>query len=178
MMAVNKRNFAVAMVPTRTFYLLAALTLLPSLVVALIWASNPAEFAELPIWALILIVLIGPIIVAFSLKGVRNPVLELDNDSLRLKVSFIEKRWKTSEIDKAAASIVNLESRTELRPKWKLWGAALPGLSSGLFKLYNGQKAHVYLTDRNKVVYIPTQNGPILLSLERPKEFLAALQAK
>jgi hypothetical protein len=54
----------------------------------------------------------------------------------------------------------------------------MPGLSSGLFKLYNGEKAHVYLTDRQKVVYIPTQNGPILLSLERPKDFLAALKGQ
>lgn len=96
---------------------------------------------------------------------------------LCLKVSFIDKRWALAEIDRPNAALVNLDSRSELRPKWKLWRAAMPGLSSGLFKLYNNRKAHVYIADRSKVVFVSTQNGPVLLSLERPREFLDALQA-
>lgn len=80
-------------------------------------------------------------------------------------------------MDRDGAKLVNLENSKDLRPKWRLWGAAMPGLSSGLFKLYNGDKAHVYITDKSKIVYIPTQNGSILLSLVRPKEFLDTLQA-
>lgn len=53
---------------------------------------------------------------------------------------------------------------------------AVSGLSSGIFKLRNGDKAHVCITDKTKVVYIPTERGPVLLSLKRPKDFLAALQ--
>jgi hypothetical protein len=80
-------------------------------------------------------------------------------------------------MDRSAVKIVNLESASELKPRWKLYGAAMPGLKSGLFKLKSGEKAHLYITDTNKVVYIPTRNGPILLSLENPTQFIDYLQS-
>jgi Bacterial PH domain len=177
-MNTNKKQFALAPVPAHAYIFVAAICLLPGVITAALWAFNPAEFAAMPVWALALILGIGPLIVLFSLKGVRNPMVTLDSDGLRMRVSFINKQWPLSELNTGQARLVDLQNTRELSPKWKLWGAALPGLSSGLFKLHNGQKAHVYLTDRNKVVYIPTQNGPILLSLERATDFLAALQGK
>lgn len=176
-MTISKRQFALAPVPSRVYAFIAALCLLPCAIIAGLWFLNPAEFAEIPNWALAIILAIGPIIILISLKGVRNPVLELDSKGISMRVSFINKHWPLAELSMANARIIDLQSHEELRPKWKLWGAAMPGLSSGLFKLYNGEKAHVYLTDRKNVVYIPTQGGSILLSLERPKDFLAALKA-
>jgi Bacterial PH domain len=177
-MTTSKKQFALAPVPKMVYAFIAILCLLPCAIIAALWFAEPAEFSEIPVWAMALILIVGPAIVLISLKGVRNPVLELDSHGIGLQVSFINKRWPLAEINSETARTVDLQSQQELRPKWKLWGAAMPGLSSGLFKLNNGEKAHVYLTNRQKVVYIPTQNGPILLSLERPKDFLAALQAK
>jgi hypothetical protein len=177
-MTISKKQFALAPVPARVYAFIAILCLLPCAIIGALWFAKPAEFADVPLWAMALILAIGPLIILISLKGVRNPILELDSNGIRLQVSFINKRWPWAELNSETARTVDLQSQQELRPKWKLWGAAMPGLSSGLFKLYNGEKAHVYLTNRQKVVYIPTQNGPILLSLERPKDFLAALQAR
>ena len=92
-------------------------------------------------------------------------------------MSFINKKWPISELLCDQIRIVNLEKETELKPKWKLFGAAMPGLRSGYFRLKNKQNAHVYLTDFQKVVYIPTVKGPLLLSLQRPKEFMDYIQS-
>jgi hypothetical protein len=177
-MKTGKKQFALAPMPSRVYVFIDILCLLPCAIMAALWFANPGEFSEVPAWAMALISIIGPAIVLVSLKGVRSPVLLLDSNGISLQVSFINKRWALAELNSAGARTVDLQYHRELRPKWKLWGAAMPGLSSGLFKLYNGEKAHVYLTDRQKVVYIPTQNGPILLSLERPKDFLAALKGQ
>lgn len=157
-------------------WIFALITLLPIAVALLILWNDAVAFGEMPGWALGLLIGLGPAILLAMAMGVRNPKAALDKDGLRIKVSFIDKRWALSELDRAGACLVNLDTRKELRPKWKLWGAAMPGLNSGLFKLYNGEKAHVYLTDRSKVVLIPTQNGQVLLSLVRPREFLETLR--
>jgi hypothetical protein len=173
----NRKSFTLSPIGASAKWFFALMTLLPVLIVAFIWWSNPDEFSEMPLWLLGLLLGIGPAILIAAAMGVRNPQAKLGKDGLSIKVSFIDKQWAISAIDRANAALVNLESRQELRPKWKLWGAAMPGLSSGLFKLYDGRKAHVYITDRSKVVYLPTQSGPVLLSLERPREFLDTLQA-
>ena len=167
------RSFELSPIGASAKWFFAVLTLLPILIVAFIWWGNPDEFSEMPLWLLGLLLGIGPAILIAAAMGVRNPQAKLGKDGLSIKV----KQWAVSAIDRSNAALINLESRQDLRPKWKLWGAAMPGLSSGLFKLYDGRKAHVYITDRSKVVYLPTQSGPVLLSLERPREFLDALQA-
>jgi Bacterial PH domain len=171
------KRFELSPVGTNAKLFFAGLILLPFIAVAVIWWNNPAEFSEIPLWALGLLFGIGPVVLVAAALGVRNPQAKLGSDGLSLKVSFIDKRWALSDIDRANAKLINLDTKSELSPKWKLWGAAMPGLSSGLFKLRDGRKAHIYITDRNKVVYLPTQSGPVLLSLEHPRDFLDTLQA-
>jgi hypothetical protein len=55
-------------------------------------------------------------------------------------------------------------------------GTGLPGYQAGWFRLRNGEKALVYLTDRRRAVYVPTTAGyDVLLSPEDPDGFLRAL---
>lgn len=173
----SRKTYTLSPVGVSAKWFFAALTLLPILAIVLIWWGNPDEFAGMPLWLLGLLIGIGPAILIAAAMGVRNPQAKLGKDGLAIKVSFIDKQWAIGAIDRANAGLVNLEYRRELRPKWKLWGVAMPGLSSGLFKLHDGRKAHVYITDRSNVVYLPTQSGPVLLSLDHPREFLDALQA-
>jgi hypothetical protein len=172
----RNREFELSPIGQAAKWFFALLMLLPIAIALMILWNEAAAFSELPGWALGLLIGLGPAVLLAAAMGVRNPKAELGKDGLRIRVSFINKRWALSELDGAGACLVNLDTRRELRPKWKLWGAAMPGLSSGLFKLYNGEKSHLYFTDRQKVVYVPTQSGPVLLSLERPGDFLAHLQ--
>ena len=172
----RSREYALSPIGQAAKWFFALITLLPIGIALMILWNDAAAFSEMPGWALGLLIGLGPAILLTAAMGVRSPKAELGKDGLRIRVSFINKHWALAELDRVGACLVDLGARKELRPKWKLWGAAMPGLSSGLFKLYNGEKSHLYITDRQKVVYIPTKNGPVLLSLERPGDFLAHLQ--
>jgi hypothetical protein len=171
------RSFELAPIGAIAKWFFALITLLPIAIALLILWNDATTFNEMPGWALGLLIGLGPAILITAAMGVRNPIARLDPDGLKIRVTFVNKSWTLASMDRDGAKLLNLENSKDLRPKWRLWGAAMPGLSSGLFKLYNGDKAHVYITDKAKIVYIPTQNGPILLSLVRPKEFLETLQA-
>lgn len=174
---VAVKSFELAPLGPAANVLLIAAALLPALIVAGIWAGNPAEFDGLPAWALVSMILFGPVLVGFGLLHARNPRIELDAEHLTLRLGLIRKRWPRADLQAQQARLLDLDAERDWQPKWKLFGAALPGLQSGLFRLRNGRNARVYLTARQAVVLVPTQRGPILLSLMRPRDFLAALQS-
>jgi hypothetical protein len=172
----NAKEFMLSPAGPAAKWFFVGIAFLPILMLFVIWMANPSEFAQAPVWLWLLIVLIGPAILLLSMKGMRNPQAKLSSDGLKIRVSFVNKTWALSNMDRSAAKIVNLETSNELKPRWKLFGAAMPGLKSGLFKLKNGETAHIYLTTMQKIVYIPTHKGPVLLSLEKPTEFLEHLK--
>ncbi len=54
----------------------------------------------------------------------------------------------------------------------------MPGYRAGWFRLANGEKALLYVTDPHKVAYVPTRAGySLLLSVDRPTEFVERLRA-
>jgi hypothetical protein len=74
--------------------------------------------------------------------------------------------------------VVDIEQERTLRPRGKTIGTAIPGYRSGWFRLANGEKALLYLTDSRRVVYVPTRAGySLLLSVDRPAEFVERLRA-
>ena len=56
-------------------------------------------------------------------------------------------------------------------------GTGMPGYQAGWFRLRNGDKALLYLTDRSKAVYVQTTDGfGVILSPSEPDNFLGALE--
>jgi hypothetical protein len=83
--------------------------------------------------------------------------------------------WSTLQV--ASARLVDLDQEPQYRPWLKMNGAGLPGYHSGWFRLKSREKALVFLTRSNLAVYVPTNQGyAVLVSPERPSEFLAAVQ--
>jgi hypothetical protein len=78
----------------------------------------------------------------------------------------------------ARARRVDFAATPELRPGRRTMGTGLPGYQSGWFRLANGEKALLYLTDRRRAVYVPTSAGySLLLSPDDPDAFLEALRS-
>ncbi len=64
-----------------------------------------------------------------------------------------------------------------LAPVIRTFGTGLPGHSTGWYRLRNGEKALLYLTDHSHAVYVPTTAGyAVLVSPKDPARFLAQLQ--
>jgi hypothetical protein len=76
------------------------------------------------------------------------------------------------------AKRVDFSAEPGLAPRWRTMGTGLPGYQAGWFRLKNGEKALVYLTDRSRAVYVPTTAGySLLLSPADPDRFLSAVRA-
>lgn len=74
---------------------------------------------------------------------------------------------------------VNLKEDRQLTPTMRTNGIGLPGFLSGWFRLKNKEKALLFVTDREKVLYIPTrQNYSVLLSVADPDDMLNKMLEK
>ena len=75
------------------------------------------------------------------------------------------------------ARALDLGRERQYRPKWKTNGSGLPGYQAGWFKLRNGEKSLLFVTDRSRVVYVPTRDGySVMLSVTHPEQFLESLR--
>jgi len=107
----------------------------------------------------------------------RYSYFELSAEGLRIKGDLYRRTVPLTFIVVEEAKSINLDTYPEYQPKIRTNGTALPGYRSGWFKLRNGEKALMFVTDPNRVVYLPTKdNYSILISVANPEEFLQYLQ--
>ena len=103
---------------------------------------------------------------------------EVSATALRVRGDFYGRVIPSDLLRPEAARRVDLMREIELQPGGRTLGTGLPGYQSGWFRLRNGEKALLYLTDRARAVYVPTAAGySLLLSPTDPDAFLAALRS-
>jgi Bacterial PH domain len=138
-----------------------------------------ARWIWVALLAVPLVVMVGTLaLVGLSLKGSRTSTFEVRADGLLLRGDLYGRKVPASQLRGGAARVVDLDQETSLRPRGKTMGTAMPGYRSGWFKLANGEKALLYLTDMRRAVYVPTRAGySLLLSVDRPSEFVERLRA-
>jgi hypothetical protein len=136
-----------------------------------------------PIWfvlpILLLAIVIGTtaVIVGASMRGARSTIFELSDEGLRVRGDVYGRLIPSSELRGADAAHVNI-SNGPFRLTARTIGTALPGYRSGWFRLANGEKALVYVTDPTRVVHVPTTAGySLLLSVAETDQFVDRLHA-
>jgi hypothetical protein len=133
-----------------------------------------------PLWTLLPVALILTVVMAglaLSLAGSRQARFEVSSAGLRLRGDFYGRLVPATAIQVAAARRADLAADGTLRPVRRTWGTGLPGYRAGWFRLANGERALLYLTDDAKAVYVPTTLGyALLLSPDDPDRFLQALR--
>ena len=135
-----------------------------------------------PIWFLGAICIILVVIfaaLAYTAYSARNSRIEVGENQLRLVGDFWGRSLDIQSLRLDNAAVVDVGSSSNYAPRRRTFGTAVPGYASGWFRLHNGEKALAYLTNRETVVYIPTTLGySLLLSADRPNQFLDALRSK
>lgn len=117
-------------------------------------------------------------ITLISVRGSRAARFEVRRDGLALHGDLYGRVIPREQLRVELARRVDLAVEPGLRPRSRRVGTGLPGYQAGWFRLANGEKALLYLTDRTKAVYIPTTaNYSLLLSPLDPDGFLARLRA-
>lgn len=82
--------------------------------------------------------------------------------------------WSSLQVEDAR--VVDLKEAPEFQPNLRTNGLGLPGYQAGWFRLRRAGKGLVFLTDRSRVVVVPTTLGyTLLLSAREPERLLEAL---
>lgn len=139
-----------------------------------------APAASRYLWLVIpvIVILLGAmLLLVTSTRGAQSSTFEIGPEGLRLRGDLYGRLIPKAELRTDLARRVDLTREDGLRPKWRRIGTALPGYQSGWFRLRNGEKALLYLTDRTRAVYVPTTAGYVLLlSPADPDGFLSRLR--
>lgn len=147
---------------------------------------NPTIYSMIPaagfkgLWLLapvgaLLVVVFG--LLGYTIWGSRHATFELSDRGLAFHGDVWGSRIPLAELRGGAARIVDLNAEAGLRPVARRMGTALPGYQSGWFRLANGEKALLYLTARQRALYLPTTGKyVVLLSPRDPERMLADLR--
>ena len=143
-----------------------------------VFAISPAS--PRPLWFIAIICMLLALVfiaLAFTAYSARHSRVEIESDRIRMVGDFWGREILFSQLHVSSARIVDLGRAKEYSPKRRTLGTGLPGYASGWFRLHNGEKALVYLTRRDEVVYVPTSEGySLLLSVEDPQRFITILE--
>ncbi len=132
-----------------------------------------------PLWFILAIVFVlALLIVVFSFfaYSARNARFELNDYGISIRSWLYGRFIPRNVLIATSARMVNLRVEEAYKPRLRTNGISLPGYDAGWFKLRNGEKALVFMTNASRVVYIPTSKGySILLTPNQPEEFLRAV---
>lgn len=127
---------------------------------------------------MLVIMLLGATVLLATVRGAHASRFELSDAGLRLRGDLYGRMIPTDSLRGGAARIVDLATSPELQPRLRTMGTALPGYRAGWFRLRNGEKALVYLTETSRTVYVPTRKGySVLLTPQQPERFLERLRS-
>ena len=139
-----------------------------------VFPMTPASLRAFSVIGVIIIPLIL-IMVFIAYSGI-NTKFEVNSDGLRIKGAVYGRFIPKESFILGDSRVLNLNFESELRPVRRTNGIGLPGYSSGWFKLANSEKALLFVTNRDRVVYLPTTEGySVLLSSAVPELFLETL---
>ena len=102
--------------------------------------------------------------------------LEISDTSVIIHAGFYDQEIIKSSLQLNEAKIISLSKSSQLQPVHRMNGTGAPSLKAGWFGLRNGEKAFLLVTDPDNVLYLPTSDYVLLLSLENPEGFLAHLK--
>lgn len=124
-------------------------------------------------WATGLALLLLVVAAAVIMLGFRTPEIVADEQTIRISNSLYGRTIDIADLQLDRARLIDLATSPELSPKWRTNGIGLPGRQSGWFRLRNGEKALLFLTRQNRILYIPSKSDYVLmLSPENAESFL------
>jgi Bacterial PH domain len=127
---------------------------------------------------IMVLLLAALVFLGYLLYAVHNVSFAVTGEGLKISGGMYGRTIPKSALKVEEARVIDLTSGGgELTPKRRTNGVGMPGFQSGWFKLENGQKALLFLSQRHHAVYIPTTEGyALLVSPEQPDAFLEALR--
>ena len=140
-----------------------------------VFPITPVSIKALSTIGIIIIPLI--LIMGVVVYSALNTRFEVNEEGLHIKGAIYGRFIPKESIILTNSRILNLEADSELKPARRTNGIGLPGYSEGWFKLANGERALLFVSDKISVIYLPSTEGySVLLSTVNPEEFLGSLK--
>jgi len=128
---------------------------------------------------LIIIIILSVLLLIGLLIGiihaVKNTSIAINDNNVIIKSFLYGRKIPIQDIKINETRMINLNQESEFNISVRTNGIGLPNFYSGWMRLKNGQKALVFLTDREKVLLMPVNDFIILFSMERGEEFIKRL---
>ena len=106
---------------------------------------------------------VAALLVGVIVWAIRRRSLDLSESALTIKAGFYSRSINRASLRLESAKVASLFEDRALAPRWRTNGIRVPGFQAGWFRLVNGDKALVLLTDPRTVTYVPTLEGFSLL---------------
>ena len=104
---------------------------------------------------------------------------EITPDGLSIRGTLYGRQLPWSSLTPEEARVVDLASEAALQPTLRTNGLGLPGYQAGWFRLRRAGRGLLFLTDRSRVVVVPTTLGyTLVLSVIDPEGFVEALRRR
>jgi hypothetical protein len=146
----------------------------------LVFPMIPAAVKATWFFAAVICVLIVPLVLlAWLAWSTQHARFTVSPEGLRLQGDLWGRHIPLRDLKLDEAVVTDLRQDVAHQPKRRTMGSALPGYSAGWFELRDGSKGLLYVTDRSRVVRLPTSEGyTLLLSVPEPQRLLDALRAQ
>ena len=95
--------------------------------------------------------------------AVNRRSVELSASELIIKTGLYSRTLSRGSLRVESAKVTSLFDDRSVAPRWRANGVRLPGFQAGWFRLVNGERALLLLTDPHTVTYLPTIEGFSLL---------------
>jgi len=124
------------------------------------------------LWLGVIALFVGIMVSAHNIQYAINP------QGLTIKNAiFYGRTIRKDEIAIDGARIINLNEEPAYKPALRTNGIGLPGFQSGWFRLKNKEKALLFVTDYQKVLYLPTtKDYSLLISVTDPETMLEKMK--
>jgi len=166
------KTFTIVPAPISTYLALSGIfliMLIPFIVLAFSCVHHIKHFSRIVFVELFFMVLIF----AYFGYSSRNTKFVITDEGLKIQGALYGRTIAKNSLVMRDVRILNLFEDERHRPKIRTNGVGLPGYLEGWFRLKNKEKALLFLTDREQIVYIPTKDSySILLSVTNPELFL------
>lgn len=102
----------------------------------------------------------------------------LADGQFEVAAAWYRRRYALQALRLDEARVVDLDERTDLKPRFKRGAISTPGYRAGVFRLRDGQNAFIAMGSGPRVLLLPTTDGQrLLLEFENARAALDALRA-
>ncbi len=127
--------------------------------------------------AIALVLVLSALLMGYIAWSTRHVTCTISPEGLRIQGDMYGRLIPLQSLVLEEAAVTNLTTDKDHQAKWRTNGVGLPGYASGWFKLRNGKKGLLFVTDPTRVARIPTTEGyTVMLSVSEPAALIDALR--